>query len=189
MASFSRKTACRGASKEISCRSRSTACVAAVCKPLDICFEGAEPRLHRSRRLTGSTYSKFGCVAPNSLIFSKTARRGASKENSYRPRSAAREAAVCKPLDICFEVAEPRLNRSRRLTGSTYSKFRVLAPNGLIFRKTARRAASKDISCRSRSTACVANFCEPLDIYFDGVEPLPNRSRRLTGSTCSKFRV
>ena len=82
-----RQTARRGASKDISCRSRSTACVAAVCKPLDIYFEGTEPLLNRSRRLTGSTYSKFRVLAPNSLIFSKTVRRGASQENSYRPRS------------------------------------------------------------------------------------------------------
>ena len=65
----------RAASKDISCRSRSTACIAAVCKPLDIYFEGAEPLLNRSRRLTGSTYSKFRVLAPNSLIFRKTARR------------------------------------------------------------------------------------------------------------------
>ena len=116
-------------------------------------------------------------------------RRGAFLENSCRSRSSACVTGGCKRLDTYFDEVEPLPNRSRRLTRSTYSKFRVLAPNSLIFRKTARRAACKDILCRSRSTACVAAVCNPLDIYFEGAEPLLNRSRRLTGSTYSKFRV
>ena len=91
-------------------------------------------------------------------------------------------------LNTYFERAKPLRNRSRRLTGSTFSKFGVLGPNSLIFSKTARRGACEENSCRSRSTACVAAVCKPHSIYLDGVEPLPNRSRRLTGSISSKFR-
>jgi hypothetical protein len=156
--------------------------------PLNIYFEGAKPLRNRSRRLTGSTYSKFGVLGPNSLIF-KTARRGAFKENLCRPRSAAREAAVCMPLNIYFDGVESLRNRSRRLTGSTYSKFGVLGPNGLIFSKTARRGAFKENLCRPRSAAREAAVCMPLNIYFDGAKPLRNRSRRLTGSISSTNRL
>ena len=38
-------------------------------------------------------------------------------------------AAVCKPLNTYFDGVKPLRNRSRRLTGSTYSKFEVLGPD------------------------------------------------------------
>ena len=114
----------------------------------------------------------------SSLNFRKTARCATSKDTSCRSRSTACVAAVCKPLDIYFEGAEPLLNRSRRLTGSTYSKFRVLAPNSLIFRKTGREHTRKLRWCRSRSTARAAHICKRLRMSVEGAGPCLNRSHR-----------